>query len=229
MSLSRILNDSGPRSPPTSTAAYVSDMAIDPALMEIPIHSVHTSSLESPPTATAGQLPTHDHHHRPPSHEGSPSFGSYYPHPSGYSSESWPPQTWDAYGTDVWNSQPDRNTLRPHHDTSYPLDRDALPHPPSQTSLVPTNQVLPATQAATRASSEPKKRKRGEQSMEKRVSPFPYVSFVSYMLMVHSTLCIRPNLHGLQSRTSDTREIHQHQLRNWCHKTNQRIDGRSSV
>jgi len=231
MSLSRILNDSAPRSPPPSTPAYVSDMAIDPALMEIPMHSVHNSSLGSPSAAAVGQLPTYGpHHHHPPSHEGSPSFGSYYPHHSGYAPEPWPSQAWDAYGSDVWNSQPDQNSLRPHHqDAPYSPDRGVQPHPPSHIRQAPTSQVLPATQPLTRVSSEPMKRKRGEQSTEKRVSWFPFVSFVSYMLMVHSTLHIRPNLHGLQNRTSDTRGIHPRQLRNCCHKTSRRIDGRSSV
>src|SRR5260370_35713530 len=123
-------------------------MAIDPALMEIPMHSVHNSSLGSPSATTVGQLPTYGaHHHHPPSHEGSPSFGSYYPHHSGYTSEPWPSQAWDAYGSDVWNSQPDQNSLRPHHqDAPYSLNRDAPPHPPSQISEDPPRRHLLAHQ-----------------------------------------------------------------------------------
>jgi len=97
--------------------------------------------------------------------------------------------------------------------TSYPLDHDALPCPPSQTSQAPTNQVLTATLLRWNWTWEAQAR--GTIYGEMR-NPF---SFVSFMLPP----CIRPTYTICKAKQARrVRFINTNQ--NWYHKT---IDDRS--
>lgn len=167
MSLSRILNTSQ-KSPSPSGAGFSQEMAIDPALMDIP---QAPNGAGAAPEHQQQQSSGPSHHHQQPPPTQHPQDGTpqafYYPPPPGYAHPEWPPPPWsDPYAASAWPGPPpgpDENGARMQQ--GFVPGRDGLYYQP---------QGAPAPGATPDALSTPeaKKRKRGEQSLEKRVGPY---------------------------------------------------------